>query len=144
MSIKIRGAQKLLKKLDYLEKKGARRALRKAVSAGTTVLKQGVREETPVDKGYLRKAQDSKVSGRGLSLSGKVGANVAKLNEESSQDAGRPTNIDHLVEFGHANTDGSFTPGSGYMRRAAAKSMPAAEARFTEKLAEEIEKEAMR
>lgn len=145
MSINVKGVDKLLKKLDRLERKGARSALRKATSAGTTVLRAAVKSGAPVDEGLLKKAEDSKVGGRGLQLYGIAGANVAKLNADAQASNGkRPTNIDWLVENGHVTPGGKFVPPSGFMRRAAASATPAAEARFVDKLATEIEREATR
>ena len=144
MSLKIKGMDKLLKKLARLEKGGARRAMRKATVAGTTVLRTAVRAAVPVDEGLLKKATSSRVSGKGNRMTGRVGADVAKLKSANASDSSRPTNIDHLVEFGHVGPDGSFVPPSGYMRQSSAAAMPAAEAKYVSKLAEEIEREAMK
>lgn len=138
MSIAVKGMSNLLKKLNRLERSGAKTALRKATRAGTAVLRAAVRAETPVDEGVLRRAVTSKVGGRGLSLYGVAGADVAKLEADES----RPGNIDWLVEFGHVAPDGTFIPPSGFMRRAEASAMPRAEAVFIQRLRAEIERAA--
>lgn len=140
MSTQVKGLEKLLKKLDRLEKQGATRAMRKATRAGTTVLGRAVKASTPVDEGNLKRAQATKVSGRGLSMSGRAGADVGKLEADER----RPTNIDWLVEYGHVAPDGTFIPPSGYMRRAETSAMPAAEAAYIAKLTAEIEREALK
>lgn len=143
MSTTLRGFDKLLRKLEGLERKGAKRAMRKATRAGTAVLLKAVKKATPKDEGVLRKMQTSKVYGRGLSMAGIVGADVAKLQAaESDPRNPRPSNIDHLVEEGHVAPDGTFVPPTGYMRRAADSAMPAAAAKYTQVLAAEIEREA--
>lgn len=141
--MKLKGFDKLQRKLERLERRGAKSAMRKATRAGTTVLLKAVRAATPKDEGLLRKMQASKVSGRGLSMAGIVGADVDKLKAAESTGQ-RPSNIDHLVEYGHTAPDGTFIPPSGYMRRAADSAMPAAEAAYRNKLAQEIEREAAR
>lgn len=139
--VTIKGADRLMKTLSSLERRGAKRALRKATSAAATVLTRAVKASVPVDQGLLKKAQDSKTVQRGYLMSAIIGANVARLKTDSAADPTRPTNIDHLVEFGHVAPDGSVVPPDSYMRRAADSAMPAAEARYVSKLAEEIERE---
>lgn len=140
MSIKTKGFGELARKLEGLSKTGARRANRKAMRAGTRVLLKAVKAQTPVDTGALRRAQTSKLIGRGLNLGGIVGADADKL----AADEKRPSNIDWLVEEGHISPDGTFIPPSGYMRRAAAGAMPQAETVYRQTLAAEIEREASR
>lgn len=136
MSIKTKGFDKLLKKLAGMDRKVARPALRKAIRAGTTVIGKAVKAAVPVDEGVLKKATATKVSGRGLAMSGRAGADVAKLEADER----RPSNIDWLVEEGHVTPDGVFVPPSGHMRRAADSSLPHAQAVVEQKLAQEIEK----
>lgn len=138
MSVKVKGFDRLLNKLQGLERAGARRAQRKAIRAGTKVLLKAVKAATPVDEGVLRRMQTSKVYGKGLNLAGIVGADADKL----ATDEKRPSNIDWLVEEGHIAPDGTFVPPSGYMRKASAEAMPQAEAVYRQTLAAEIEKEA--
>ena len=147
-AVEIKGMDKLKKKLERLERRGAKAVVRKAARAGGTVLLRGVRSSVPVNEGLVKKMMALKVSNRGLSATSIVGADVARLQnaanapEESPEH--RPSNIDHLLEYGHVNRDGSFTPPTGFMRYAADATMPAAEAAYTSKLASEIEREAMR
>lgn len=135
MSImKIKGADKLMKRIERLEKKDAKNAMRAAIRAGTAIILKAVKAATPVDEGVLRRMQTSKVKLRGLGGFGVVGADVAKLRG----DAKRPSNIDHLVEYGHTTPEGKVVPPSGYMRKASEQAMPAAEAAFIAKLKEKI------
>lgn len=153
MSIKItiKGAARLERTLNALPRRGARRANRKATSAGATVLLRAVRAATPVDEGLLKKAQDRKIVGKDMSITAIVGANLERLKADSeafgrtaSGEPIRPYNIDHLVEFGHVTKGGKLVPPNGYMRKASGSAMPAAEQRFINKLDEEITREAMK
>jgi hypothetical protein len=140
--MQIKGADKLLAKLNRLPRVGGKRALRKAAQAGVTVLGKAVKREVPVRKGLLKRAETTKVSLKGLRAWAGAGADVAKLNADAQSSQGkRPTNIDWLVEFGHMTPDGTFVPPSGAMRRAES-ALPDAEAKFVSKLASEIEREA--
>lgn len=135
MSImKIKGAEKLMKRLQRLEKKDAKNAMRAGLRAGTAIILKAVKAATPVDEGVLRRMQASKVRLKGLGGLGIVGADVAKLRG----DAKRPPNIDHLVEYGHVMPNGAFAPPTGYMRKASEQAIPAAEAAFIAKLKEKI------
>ena len=138
MSIETKGFKELVALLKDYGPKIAKPAIRKAVRAGGTILKAAVKAEVNVEHGDLKKAQDVVVRNRGYRFTAVVGADVAKLQEKHGQDHTYPTNIDHLVEFGHMNPDGSFTPPSGYMRRAAT-AMPAAQAKAESVLKAAIE-----
>lgn len=137
------GDKSLKRKLQRLEKREAKRSLRKAARKGLAVLRRAVRQATPVDEGVLRKAQDIKVIGRGLVIGGIVGANVQKLQAAHASDPSRPTNIDWLVEEGHVAPDGTVIPPSGYMRRAAQEATPRALQAVEDTLRDEIEKGAL-
>jgi hypothetical protein len=139
--VSLKGFKALKRKLDALPKRGARRANRKATRAGTNVILKAIRKATPVDTGLLRKAQAAKIIARRDSAAGIVGADIDKLLAGAAT-GDRPSNIDWLVENGHTDARGFFVPPSGYMRRAAAAAMPAAEAAYRSKLAQEIEREA--
>jgi HK97 gp10 family phage protein len=141
--VKVQGLDKLRKKLQRLEKKAAKRAVRKAIRAGTTIVAKAVKREAPVDEGLLKAAQTSKVSAKGNRAAGVIGADQKRLDAETSY-SGRPSNINWLVEFGHVAPDGTVIPPSGYHRRAEAASLPRAAQAITAKLAEEIEREASR
>lgn len=141
--IKKKGFDKLMKKLGRLEKTAAKRAQRKATRAGTSVLLKAVKAATPKDEGLLRKMQASKVTTRGMTAFGAVGADVDKLKAAEASGS-RPSNIDYLVEQGHVTPDGKFVPPSGYMRRAADGAMPKAEDVYLLTLQKEIEAEATR
>lgn len=140
-TIQLKGFEQLLGRLERLEKAGAKRAMRRAMQKATAVLLKEVKAQVPVDEGLLKRAQTSKLAGRGLVIRGIVGANVAKLKEYDAA-AQRPTNIDWLVEYGHVTEDGRVIPGNGFMRRAAQNASATAYATLVTVLAAEIEKEA--
>lgn len=146
--IEIQGMERLKKKLNRLERRSAKAVVRKSARAGGAILLKGVRASVPVNEGLVKKMMTLKVSNRGLSATSIVGADVAKLqnaaNAPEESPEFRPSNIDHLLEYGHTNPDGSFTPPTGFMRYAADAYMPAAEAAYVAKAASEIEKEASR
>ncbi|MGC4030253.1 MAG: HK97 gp10 family phage protein [Tepidisphaeraceae bacterium] len=138
---KVRGLDRLLKKLGRLEKTAAKRVVRKAIRAGTTIVGKAIKAETPVDQGKLKKAQTTRVTSRRNRATGVAGADQDKLNADA-EGGKRPSNIDWLVDQGHVAPDGTVIPPSGYHRRAEDKAMPAAVAAMEKKLAEEIEREA--
>ena len=140
--MKVQGIDKLVRKLATLEKKAAKRAVRKAIRAGTTIVAKAVKAGTPVDDGRLKKAQTSKVAAKRNAAVGVIGADQGKLDADATE--GRPSNIDWLVEYGHVATDGTVIPPSGHHRRAEAASLPRAQQAIARKLAEEIEREATR
>lgn len=167
MKITVKGAQQLQKKLDALAKQGAKRAMRKATTAGATVLLRAAREEVPVHEGLLKKAQDKKVTTKNNVAAGIVGGNVAKMKADAEASGKpnrgavaravhavvhgkgkdqflRPANIDWLVNNGHVTHEGQVVPPNPYLQRAAAAAMPEAERAYAAKLAAEIEKEASR
>jgi hypothetical protein len=144
MTMSFKSLDRLQKQLERLGKKGARRAMRRATRSATAVLAKAVKSEVPVDEGLLRKAMSYKVSGRGLKMSGIVGADVAKLQADNASDATRPTNIDHLVNDGHVAPGGTFIPPDGFMQRGAEKGMPAAERKYIDTLEYGLEIEARR
>ena len=143
-AIHIKGADAFKRQIEALTKTGAKRVLRKATRAAVAVLAKAVKAETPKDDGNLRRAQGSRVSGKGFSMRGVVGADVDKLKADNAQDKNYPTNIDHLVNFGHVTPDGRFVAPNGYMQRGAAAGMPAAEAKYVTALGAGIEQEAAR
>lgn len=144
--LQIKGMEKLQSKLLRLERHAGKRVVRKSARAGGTVLLRGVREATPRNEGLVRKMMALKVSNRGLSATSIVGADVERLqNAANAPDESpefRPSNIDHLLEYGHVSPNGHFTPPTGFMRYAAEVAMPAAERAYSEKAAAEIEAEA--
>lgn len=146
--MKIKGFEQLQKKLQHLEKNGARRVLTKAMRAGIKPVLRALREEVPVDHGVVKRTMTSKIGGRGLRRFGIAGADAGKLEDlakldEASPDK-RPSNIDYLLNDGHINRDGSFTPATRFRDRAEARSIPEAADAFIAKANEELLKEAGR
>src|SRR4051794_37596693 len=102
MGIQIKGLDKLYRKLRDLERRDAATILRSAVTTGTAVLAAANKAATPVgSSGELQRAQTSKVTGRGLTVIGIIGASVAALRRYAADGKGHPTNVDWLAEFGH-------------------------------------------
>ena len=139
MSVKLQGFDQLIKTLQTYGNKTAKAAGRKAVRAGTTVLKSAIKSEVPVDEGLLKKTIDLSVSSKGGTFRGKVGADVADLKADHESDHDRPNNIDYLVNDGHVAPDGRFVPPNGFMQRGAAKGMPAAQAKAEQVLTKAID-----
>lgn len=126
--------------LKTLPPSAANRALRKALTKAARILRKAVKDATPVDEGLLRSAVAMKIGvrrGRGFAI---VGADADRLRRDA-QSAGRPPNIDHLVEFGHLTPSGTMTAPSGHMRRAAVQTMPAAGRTLADQLEREIDAE---
>lgn len=128
--------RRLVSQLRRLPDRVANRAARKAVNAGIAVIVTAVKPAAPVgETGNLKKSVGKKTKqyNRADRTVGLVGPRI---------DSGRLGFHGHLVEDGHINSDGSFTPGHPWLRPAATRAMPAAEKRMVEKLGQEIEKEA--
>lgn len=142
VSLDLIGGRRLRRKLEELSFKKIRTINRQAIRFAMTPVAKAVRQEVPRDEGDLKKATASKVYGSGLNVGGVVGADAAYARTNEDGITKRPSNYDHLVEFGHVNADGSFTPPNGYMRRAQEKSLPQAEKRYADKVKQLVEKAA--
>jgi len=138
MSLQMKGFTQTLATLRTLQKKTAKAAMRKAVRAGTTIIKAAVKADMTVDKGLLKKAEDMRLVTNGMRFIGVAGANKAKLEAAHTID-GRPTNIDWLVNFGHVAPNGRFVPPSAHTYEAGDAAQPAAQARMEQVLTETIE-----
>lgn len=115
MSIKIKGADRLLKRLADAPKE-ARKAQRKATTVAGRAMAAELRPYVPVDEGILRKATSFKTFGKGDSMTAIAGADLKKLTPDKS----RPSNVDYLVEFGHVSPNGIFIAPRPYLRNHAA------------------------
>ena len=140
MNLEIKGAKELQKKLAELSKQGAKRAARKAVNAGTTVLLKAIRANTPVDTGDLKQALTKKITKSRGGYNGIVGAdkNFVGANGEL------PSHYDHLVEGGHKTEDGGTVPPRPFIRSGFDQSQRQALDTYSSKLATEIEAEALK
>lgn len=112
----------------------SRKVARKAVNAGSTPILQTARKQVPVVTGTLKQSLGKKTkvyknSDVALSM---VGPRI------SGKWAGYHG---HLVEFGHINVDGSFTPGNPFLRRSQEIAKPKVIQKMHSKFATEIEKE---
>lgn len=144
VSLDLIGDRATRKKLERLSFKSIRKANRQAIRFALTPVAKAIRQNVPIDEGDLKKATATKTFGKGLNVGGVAGADAAYRATDEDGNAKVPANYDHLVEFGHVNEDGSFTPPAGYQRRAAEQALPIAEKRYIQKATEIIEKEALK
>lgn len=137
--IEIKGMDDLLRKLKNLGSTTvAKKVQRKAIRAGTNPLLVDAKANVPVDKGDLKRSLTKKIIVNNYRCQGIVGADSDYVGEDGS----KPAHYDHLVEYGHADPDGTVTPPHPFMRTTADEAMGEAQEKYAEKLAEEIEKEA--
>lgn len=162
-SIKITGDKELLKLLKNLpEDKSVRAAVRKSVNAGAQVILKAARTKAKSFQrtGALARSLDKVVrTGKDKQsiysfIGARSGYHERKTGSSSSErlkkgdklnkgdKAVRPPLYIHLVEFGHVNPGGSFTPPKNFLRAAAAESESAAAGAFNTKLGPAIEAEA--
>jgi HK97 gp10 family phage protein len=113
-SIEVKGDKHLLKILQELNSKVAKQVNRRAVNLATTPILQAVKQNVPVDKGDLKKAQTKKITSKGGQANGIVGADADYVSEDGS----RPAHYDHIIEYGHIAQDGKHVPANPYMRTA--------------------------
>lgn len=114
----------------------AKKVARQAVSASATIVLKAVRRRTPQDEGVLRKAMRKKVYSKGWDHNAVVGADVDEM-----RDGDRPTNVDHLLEYGHV-ADGTRVPAQPFVRPAADESLPEARREYERRLKSNITCEA--
>jgi HK97 gp10 family phage protein len=135
--IKIEGLDKLLKKLADLSSESKQKViLRKSARAGIAPVAKAERAECPEDKGNLERALDKKIGGKGFRISAIAGADINYVGD----DGAKPGHYDHLVIRGHVAEDGTVIPPNDFISRAYEQSKAEAEARYTAKLKDEIEK----
>ncbi len=145
VGIKLTGQKALEKLLKQLPEKSRRGAVRKSVNAGSQVIVKAA-------KGKARQFKRSGALAKSITKVVRTGkdkqsiyAYVGPQSGFSAKFQGKtviPALYVHLVEHGHLNSDGSFTPPKGFLRAAAAESEGAAAAAFTSKLGQAIEAEA--
>lgn len=159
-AIKIIGDKRLLKKLRELRKRVQNKVNRRAVNLATTILVREAKAQAPVEDGDLKKSLTKKVYNRGMRASGIVGAdrnyvivNGRKANARDVYDGRRrkaefrdaqikrPSNYDHLVEFGHVGPGGQMVPAHPFLRPAFESSIDGAANKYESELAAGIEKE---
>lgn len=135
--VKISGLDTLLRRLSALASESKQKTiLRKSARAGIAPIVKAEKRNCPVDKGNLKKAMDRKITGRGFRISALAGADINYVGEGGE----RPGKYDHLVIRGHVAPDGSVVPPNDFITRAADQSKAQAEAKYAEKMKEEIEK----
>jgi HK97 gp10 family phage protein len=135
--LKITGMDRLLKKLADLSSESKQKVvLRKCARAGIAPVVKAEKANCPVDKGDLKKSIDRKIGGQGFRISALAGADIDYVGGDGQ----RPGKYDHLVIRGHVTENGTVVQPNDFITRAANQSLPQAEARYTEKLKEEIEK----
>jgi HK97 gp10 family phage protein len=156
----IKGAKQLIAKLRRLAKQStAAKVERRAVNLATTPIVQAVKASCPDGEGDLAKSIAKKVTGKGFTVDGIVGADADYVSQEGTklkrveakaaiaageEDLKRPSHYDHLVEFGHKDADGGSVAPHPFLRPGWDASIDAAKRRYNAALAEGIEKEAMK
>lgn len=135
--ITVKGAEHLMRALNRLTTKVARKHNRAATRSAVGAMAKIIKPEVPKDEGVTRAATTYKVFGKGLNVGGVVGADIAKMQAGEE----RPYNVDWLVEMGHVAPDGTFVPPSGYMRRTAPSALARGERVYADRLAYLIDSE---
>lgn len=141
----VAGITQLQRELKLLER-GIRKASRKAVNKGLTVLRRGVAAEAPVgESGFLKKSIGRRMEkSRGEEHSGKVGPGVGKRRKDTGTNAAPHA---HLVALG---TTDRFTrrgarrgrmPANDFVGRGFRKTEAAAADKTTVSFAEALQKE---
>ena len=122
--------KQLVKKLESLEKKAAKKIRKKMVRAGATPIKKAIKRLMPVDKGAAKASIDIKFTKGG-------GGAVIGADAEFEQDGERPANYIHLIENGHVMANGQTVPGAHPIERGS----KAAEAESARKMTAKAESE---
>ena len=135
--MKITGLDRLYKKLEALgSEKKMKPILRKCARAGIAPVVKAEKANCPVDQGNLKRALDRKITGRQFRISAIAGADINVVGENGE----RPGHYDHLVIRGHVAPDGTVIPPNDFIGRAADQSLGAAEQKYADKAASEVEK----
>jgi hypothetical protein len=143
--IKLFGEKQLMKKLKRLgNPKYLRKTLRKGTDAAATIVVKGVRKRWPQRTGLSAKAVTKKILSGRTAYTALIGIDQKIRGKNPDGSPHWPANIDHLIEFGHKNPDGSMAPALAPLRKGYEASSAAAEQKFLSKVAAEIEKEATR
>lgn len=122
----------LVAKLQDLEKKAFKTIEKKVIRAGATPIAKGIRRNMPVDSGAAKKSIGIKVTRKGRAV---IGADAEyKLGDK------QPAKYIHLIEFGHANTDGSVTPGIHPIERGAKDAEGESAQKMNDKASTELNK----
>lgn len=138
ITIGIEGDKKLLKKLDRMDRRVARSIKRKALRAGSVIILRAVRKATPRHTGNLRRSMTRKFKTYGDNVIVVIGPSWPKGAHG------------HLVEFGtrpRATASGRSTgvmPASSFFEKAVRTALPSATTAIGRKMADEIEKEALK
>jgi hypothetical protein len=134
----LRGHKDLVRKLRRLgDRRRLKRVVRKATAAAAQEVMKAVRREWPEDTGLSKRSVTKKVVSGRAGYSGIIGVDKAAADATHV-----PSNIDHLAEFGFQHTNGTTVPARAPLRRGSEASRAAALAKFADKAAAEIEKEA--
>lgn len=130
-------ARALVRDLEKLGPKLETRIAKRAVGFAATPIARAMRQAAPIgETGNLRKSIGKK------SKAYQSGTSVALVGPRISDS--HLGFHGHLVERGHVNRDGSYTPAHPFMEPAAEQAKPEARARLLSKLQEEIRKELAR
>jgi hypothetical protein len=126
--------------LEQLPAAVERKVNRRAVTLATSPILSACRAECPVDKGDLQKSLIKKITNAGKRSDGIVGADAAYV----SADGTLPSNIDHLVHYGHVTPGGRVVEPNPFLQRGWDASIAQARAKYETVLAEGVEEEALK
>jgi hypothetical protein len=141
----IKGDKELIRKLKRLgDKRKLKKVLRQATNAAAQQIVRGVRSVYPEDTGFSRKSVTKKIITTQSGYSAIVGVDANAVAIKPNGQKHIPHKIDHLIEFGWQEPDGTTVAGKHPLRRGFDGAKAAADAKFAEKAGQAIEKEAMR
>lgn len=128
--------RELMRMLDKLPDRVENRVVRRAVAAGGTPILRAQRSLVPVKSGKLKAslAKKTKIYDQSGTAVAMIGPRIKKGTYHGYHG--------HLIEKGHINVDGSFTPGEHFMEIAQETAEAEAIGRKRKKLVEGIMKEA--
>lgn len=141
--ITIKGQKELEQKLLRLgDARKMKRVLRKSTNAAGQVVVKAVRSNYPTDTGFSRRSVKAKVISTRAGYKAIVGVDRSAVMVRDDGTKHIPAKIDHLIEFGFMTDAGVSVPAAAPLRKGHAAAVTSAEARYAEKVGQEIEKEA--
>lgn len=139
--IQIVGSRRLMATFREFPRRVQKTAVRRAVNFGATPIVRAARKLAPKESGLTKKAMNKRV----VTYQDTVIAVIGVRKDDAGEYHGRrrvPNNYQHLIHDGHVARDGSFVPGTKYLKRAWEQGLPEAQLRMRQRLAEEIRKQA--
>jgi hypothetical protein len=141
----VKGDKELIRKLKRLgDKRKLKKVLKQATNAAAQQIVRGVRSVYPQDTGFSRKSVTKKIITTQSGYSAIIGVDADAVMVKANGQKHIPHKIDHLIEFGWQEPDGTTVAGKHPLRRGFDSAKGIADAKFATKAAEAIEKEAMK